>query len=204
MPKYDQVKVQEEDGSALTGALTSNIRQLGQGTDLMKAIQKALSPTRKADQRARRLSQEKKQKEAQWRQYGREMKETYERELRKFNQDLLRIDAELEDVLQTGHQSAETVKHLATHGLSAQQVDVSMEDTAASSGWETLLAGPGDSPELCDQFLREALQAAASAAPALVASDLGRTLSPQDGIHRKCVPWLVLPPLHALQLGEVC
>ena len=171
MPKYDQVTVQEEDGSALTGTLTSNIRQLGQGTDLMKAIQKALSATRKADQRARRLSQEKKQKEAQWRQYGREMKETYERELRKFNQDVLRIDAELEDALQTGHQAAETVKHLATHGLSAQQVDVSMEDSAVSSGWETLLAGSGDSPEMCDQFLRDALQAAASAVPALTASD---------------------------------
>ena len=171
MPKYDQVQVQEDDGAVLRDALSSNVRQIGQGTDLMKAIQKALSATRKADQRARRLTQEKKQKEAQWRQYGREMKESYERESRKYHQDILRLDAELEDVLQNGHEAAETVKKLAAHGLSAQQTDAPMEDMSHGAGWEALLASSQEPPELDDNFLREALQAANRAAPSSAYSD---------------------------------
>ena len=131
------------------------------------ALQKALTGARKADQKVRKLTQDKATKEAQWRQYGKDMKETYEREHRKFLKDLERIDDDLENVLAQGHDAAELVKRLATHGLTALQRPAPMEeDHSTSTCWEELLSRPAASPEMDDGFLREALQAASQATAA--------------------------------------
>ena len=102
MPRYDQVQLQDDASRAqpAPSALgTSGPTASADSGDLMRAIQKALTATRKADQKMRKIGQDRDQKERQWRQFAAEMKATYEKEHRKYRADLQRLDQDLEVVL---------------------------------------------------------------------------------------------------------
>ena len=167
--------------------------QAAVSSDLMKAIQKALTGARKADQKVRKLTQDKATKEAQWRQYGKDMKETCEREHRKFLKDLERIDDDLENVLAQGYDAAELVKRLATQGLTALQRPAPMEeDHSTSTCWEELLSRPAASPEMDDGFLRDIGIANLGSAASLT-SVFGSLASGQAAFHSarasaSCIP----------------
>ena len=198
MPRYDQVQLQDDASWAqpAPNALgTAGPPASADSGDLMRAIQKALTATRKVDQKMRKIGQDRDQKERQWRQFAAEMKATYEKEHRKYRADLQRLDQDLEMVLRQGQEAAETVKALASRGVHAVVEDaIPMED----SGWDSLIAGTENETEqgLEDGFLREALRAAeATRALALQPTQQKRVLGPASG---RQVP-VSLPQ----QLGQV-
>ena len=163
MPKYDQTWVDQDQKDADVTPSFQQPMQAGQSCDVMRAIQKSLSNARKADQRVRKLLQDKQLKEAQWKKFGKEMKDNNEKEFRKYTKDLEKIDDDMEHVLQQGQEATELVKKLATQGLAALQRPAPMEEDGRSSWDELLAAKVPCSPDVDDGFLREALKAAAQA-----------------------------------------
>ena len=155
MPKYDQMQLKPAAGAEPIPAPRGEEPDSG---DLMRAIQKALTASRKADQRLRKLSSEREQKEKQWERYGAEMKAAYEKEFKKFRADMTRIDQDLDSTMRQGQEAAGLVKQLASGGLRPPAPALVVED----SGWAALIANTAADAEMeePDGFLREALQAA--------------------------------------------
>ena len=142
IPSYDQTQLKDNHPPAsVMPGISSR-----EDPELMKAIQKALTTTRKADQKIQKVLQSKAQKEAQWKQYGYEMKQAYDREHKKYQQDLTRLDADLEAAMQQGSEAAELVKQLATHGTAILPAPAPTASTPAGSSWEDLIAAGQGSP----------------------------------------------------------
>ena len=138
MPRYDRTQVKKEDHAT--------------ASDLMRAIQKALSVSSRADQKIKKLAQAKAQKDAQWKQFGVEMKQAYDNEHRKYVADKNKIEQDLESTMEQGN-----VKTLASRGLEAAQSGVTPTPPPAS-GWEELIAGGQDMRmEIEDGLLRDAV-----------------------------------------------
>ena len=169
--KYDQMQLKPAAGAEPIPAPCGEEPDSG---DLMRAIQKALTASRKADQRLRKLSSERDQKEKQWERYGAEMKAAYEKEFKKFRADMTRIDQDLDSTMRQGQEAAGLVKQLASGGLRPPAPAPAVED----SGWAALIANTAADAEMeePDGFLRKALQARASTLAQGASSQHTRTL----------------------------
>ncbi|CAE7837824.1 unnamed protein product [Symbiodinium sp. CCMP2592] len=128
----------------------------GQPVSVMQAVQKALSATRKADQRIRRLQEEKEKKDKCWKLWKENAKREYAKQKRLYEEDLARIDRELHETADTGAAAAARVQELVLRGQEALQPAV--EEVAADGEWEQLMqAEPTEEPQ---GYFREALRAA--------------------------------------------
>ncbi|CAE7364293.1 unnamed protein product [Symbiodinium sp. CCMP2592] len=146
-PSYDQVEL---PSTAAPTIPTENI----EGYNVMREVQKAVSIAKKADNKVRRLREEKTTKEAQWKLFAKKAKEDYVAELTRYESALQRIDQEIQDSTTVGQDAARSVQAIVNGERPAAAVPMeNVEDP-----WDTLLS----TTEVPAQagFLQDALAAA--------------------------------------------
>ncbi|CAE7372548.1 unnamed protein product [Symbiodinium sp. CCMP2456] len=126
---------------------------------VMNAVQRALTSTRKADVRIRKLREERDKKDDCWRQFVQKSKKEFATQRRLYEEDLTRIDRELESAADQGEQAAQRVKDLVLYGADALAPAPPPQEEPADMEWEQLVATEDRSDESTG-FYREALRAA--------------------------------------------
>ncbi|CAE7492080.1 unnamed protein product [Symbiodinium sp. KB8] len=156
--RYDLIQVSEststptEPPQAPTGS--------GKG-DLMREVQRSLTAARKADNKVRKLAEEKKTRATQWELWAQEAKVKFRRQRKQYEDDIQKIDEAIVATTAEGESAAQLVQDLVAHGLAAKQQRQPMEDDSA---WDALMAEEETHPE--SGFLKDALLAARRATSA--------------------------------------
>eukprot|EP00439_Symbiodinium_sp_Y106_P019167 s2956_g2.t1 len=153
--RYDQVQLKDdtpakETRQELTAASERPVA-------LMQAVQRALTASRKADARMRRLKEEKSKRERQWQQWAEEAKASFFQQKKEFESDIQKLEADMAETAVTGRTAADKVSELVLHGLPQEPVP-----TAAPAGddsWDRLIADEPDQGDHGPGFYQEALAA---------------------------------------------
>ena len=147
-PKYCEMKVTNKDHAAKeadapnhTAATAMEIGDPKQ--DFLKAMQRALNANRKLEGRARKLAEEKARKEQMWEEYETKLKASYLEQLQVFQDDMRKLDGEMEQVRLQREEAMQTVTSLAESGEAPArlQEDPPRAITAEQEdSWQKLLA----------------------------------------------------------------
>ncbi|OLQ08065.1 hypothetical protein AK812_SmicGene8458 [Symbiodinium microadriaticum] len=110
-----------------------------QETSVMVAVQKALTATRKADVRMRKLREEREHKQQAWQEFLDTKRKELATQKKNFDADLLRIDKDMESTAESGSMAATRVQELVLKGAVALQQPV---EAVSSTGeeWDALIA----------------------------------------------------------------
>ena len=149
--KYDQIAVPGRNSSQPHQAVPEESYE---GYGAMREVQKALTSARKADNRIRKLREDRAHKEQQWKLYQQKKKEEFLQEERRYKADQQRIEEDIMAQMKLGEESARLVQTLVTHGCAARTEPL----VEAEGAWEAMLKGPEDPP--ATNFLKDALTAA--------------------------------------------
>ena len=120
---------------------------------MMQAVQKALTQTRKADARIRRLQEERVRKDKCWEAFKLKQKKEFAEQKKMYEDDLAKIDKDLEDTATYGGQAATRVQELILKGTAA--LAPAPRDEAVDMEWEQLVSAP---EEMEAGFYSEALR----------------------------------------------
>ncbi|OLP97549.1 hypothetical protein AK812_SmicGene20101, partial [Symbiodinium microadriaticum] len=152
-PQYDSIVLPTSKDKKIS---REEVRVDSRDSLLRREVQKALSQARKADNRVRKLRDEKDTREAQWAQYVKESREAYLKEKARYEGHLQRIDDEIKGTMETGKEASAQVQSLILNGPPAGSDAVRpMEEEDTS--WDALI---GAEPQLEPGFLRDAVLAA--------------------------------------------
>ena len=161
--RYDQLEV-DAGGTSRTGSsgALAPWRVAGSRPEaatthaesMMQAVQKALTQTRKADARIRRLQEERVRKDKCWEAFKIKQKKEFAEQKKLYEDDLARIDKDLEDTATYGGQAATRVQELILKGTAA--LAPAPRDEAVDMEWEQLVSAP---EEVEAGFYSEALRA---------------------------------------------
>eukprot|EP00439_Symbiodinium_sp_Y106_P055375 s474_g7.t1 len=151
-PQYDQIRLPEPSQKTWQ---SEDSEEPSTGSELRREIQKALSNARKSDLKVRRLREERRVKEEQWRIFQKEAKEEFLKERKRFETALQRIEGEITTATKSGQEASLLVQNLAINGIGAKPGPV--EDTKTEA-WESLIAD--EEAHMEPGFLRDALLAA--------------------------------------------
>ncbi|CAE7876417.1 unnamed protein product [Symbiodinium microadriaticum] len=108
-------------------------------TSVMVAVQKALTATRKADVKMRKLKEEKEFKKQAWQDFLDTKRKELATQKKNFDADLLRIDKDMEATAETGSQAASRVQELVLRGAVALQQPTEEEEPPGAE-WDELIA----------------------------------------------------------------
>ncbi|CAE6952212.1 hypothetical protein AK812_SmicGene15638 [Symbiodinium microadriaticum] len=110
-----------------------------QETSVMVAVQKALTATRKADVRMRKLREEREHKQQAWQEFLDTKRKELAMQKKNFDADLLRIDKDMDATAESGSLAATRVQELVLKGAVALQQPV---EAVSSTGeeWDALIA----------------------------------------------------------------
>ena len=84
--------------------------------DTFPGLQKALTSTHRADVRMRKLKEEKERRARQWDSWAAEHKAKFMRQRKLYEQDVARIEKELQEPAEQGRMAAAQVHALVVHG----------------------------------------------------------------------------------------
>ena len=162
-PRYDQIQLKEESAGP-RGVATEMTPASERPVALMQAVQRALTASRKADARMRRLREEKTRRERQWQQWAEEAKASYHQQKKAFESDIQKLEGDMEETAATGRAAADKVTQLVVHGLPSEPtvMEVPMEDAS----WDALVAEDPEHGESGAGFYQEALAASSLLRPA--------------------------------------
>ncbi|OLP77924.1 hypothetical protein AK812_SmicGene41963 [Symbiodinium microadriaticum] len=128
------------------------------GDTVMNAVQRALTATRKADVKIRKLHEERERKDECWQQFVKDAKKAYAQQKRLYEEDLARIAKDLESTAEQGGQWANRIKQLILHGAEALAPVASAADGPQDMEWEQLVASE-ETTDGATGFYKEALHA---------------------------------------------
>ena len=135
--------------------------------DTFPGLQKALTSTHRADVKLRKLREEKERRALQWDAWAADQKTKFMRQRKMYEQDVARIEKELQETVEHGRMAAAQVHALVVHGAAPMAVE---ERQDYGPAWEALwnqVAAPAADP-VCQPggFLQEALEAVRTRGPA--------------------------------------
>jgi len=165
-PRYDQ------DAGPKNAGRQAPWREPAPPTDpdsVMNAVQRALTSTRKADIRIRKLREERDKKDEFWKRFVQNSRKEFAAQKRLYEDDLARLDRELENTADLGGQAAQRVKDLVMYGVEALLPPKPAPDETVDMEWDQLVAS--DKGEDEEGFYREALLAAKQMSPSPAPSD---------------------------------
>ena len=141
-----------EDGGLLEAA-DADMEPSHQG--FLRALQKALNNSRKLEAKSRKMQIEKQKKIGLWREFESRLKATYFEQMKVFQEDMKRLDQEIENALKQKKDALQQVTDLAERG-DVQVPEASAPATGASleeeQSWQQLLQqkpeclSPGSDP----------------------------------------------------------
>ena len=108
----------------------------------MGAVQTALSTTRQADVRIRKLQEEKAAKDAAWQAYVAKMQRNFAKQKKEYNSDLVRIEKSLEETMAAGGAAAARVQELVLRG--AEALEPAAIEPPQDMEWDAIVAGSGE------------------------------------------------------------
>ena len=155
--RYDQIELKPEPTGPKGGLMEALTPASEKPVALMQAIQKALTSSRKADARMRRLKEEKERREKQWQQWASEHKAAYFRQLKEFEADVARVTEEMNAAAVAGRTAADKITQLVAHGLPTEEAGPSGE--AEDNSWEQFLGHDHDMEPQEGGYYQEALAA---------------------------------------------
>ena len=173
-PHYDQVTVPGYKGA---GKHAYNDEEETPDFQLRREVQKALSAARKADQKVRKLREERQLREAQWTQFQKEARAAFLAEKTRFQGAMERLEQDIQQTTAQGREASALIQTLVARGPAA--LPARQPDPAEDEGWEELTKE--EEPALEAGFLRDAMLAARHVpvpAGAPVPSD-GRMVPPE-------------------------
>ncbi|CAE7940187.1 unnamed protein product, partial [Symbiodinium sp. KB8] len=112
-PQYDSIVLPTNKDKKIS---REEVRVDSRDSLLRREVQKALSQARKADNRVRKLRDEKDTREAQWAQYVKESREAYLKEKARYEGHLQRIDDEIKGTMEAGKEASAQVQSLILNG----------------------------------------------------------------------------------------
>ena len=120
-PKYNEMKINAKeqhgkDGDNPAAAQPAVTEPGDPKQDFLKAMQKALNANRKLETRARKLAEDKARKEQLWAEYEAKLKASYLEQLQVFQDDMKKLDGEMEQVQAQREEALQNVTSLAEHG----------------------------------------------------------------------------------------
>eukprot|EP00439_Symbiodinium_sp_Y106_P068250 s9_g11.t1 len=186
--RYDSVKVPQAQASAGTSVSVDEVPGTGEG-QLHREVQRALTSAKKADMKLRKLQEEKQRRGAQWEAYSKSLKQKYITQRKEYEQDLARIQADMEDALAAGKEASTEVRSLIENGLPRA---APMDETP--TGWEELLAQSDDTQ--VSGFLKDAMAMAQAGrrVPAVEATSSSALMSREAAARLLAATMLGVPP----------
>ncbi|CAE7258117.1 unnamed protein product [Symbiodinium sp. CCMP2592] len=144
-PRYDQVRLDGKNQPEQAWKEQYPWRQPSQpakgleAMTAMQAVQRALTATRKADQKIRKLQEDKERRQLQWDQFAKEQAANFVKQKRQFADDMTRLDTELLQAAEAGNAAAERVKAIVLHGHVEPKP---MEGQESEEEWDKLIKTP--------------------------------------------------------------
>ena len=180
-PTYQQTKVTEDSSAP---AVEEDVDQAGsdvaQTSHFTRDLQRVLTQCRKAEQRLRRLQDQRSTKDKQWQQYQRELKAAFLEQKKQYTRDSAVLDRDLEQALHACNQAVAAVQDMAS-GRAASSAPMQVVHTQAEEDAWDQLVGPSASPDMHvsqDAVLAQALQAAHALAHNVQEASLPATRQP--------------------------
>ena len=162
---YDQVKVDGQHAQG-TEVSTANDQQWnGQGDhSMIRDLQTCPNQARKAENKVKRLGQERGQRAAQWASYEQEVRAAFLKERRRFQGDIEGIAKEMQQAAEAQEQARAKVR-LAAQGSASLERPTSEEPAwDGADPWLELTADADEDPPAEDAALQEVLARAFSGA----------------------------------------
>ena len=140
-PRYDQVQVEDKVGIAPDGAhpWQATTQAAARTSTATQAVQRELTAARKADARLRRLASERELRARQWEQFKVNQKKNFIRQKRQFQEDIEKLDGELQLTAEQGQAAAERMKLIVLQGVEAVKVPEAAPD-ADDMEWEQMIS----------------------------------------------------------------
>ena len=154
--RYDQVELKEEP-AALRPGLGDLTAASEKPVALMQAIQRALTASRRADTRMRKLREEKDKRDKQWQQWATDHKTAYFAQLKEYESDISRLTEEMNSTATTGKAAADQITQLVAHGLPEEEQ--APRGAAADASWEQFLLKDQEMEASDGCYFQEALAA---------------------------------------------
>ena len=147
-PTYQQTKVTEDSSAP---AVEEDVDQAGsdvaQTSHFTRDLQRVLTQCRKAEQRLRRLQDQRSTKDKQWQQYQRELKAAFLEQKKQYTRDSAVLDRDLEQALHACNQAVAAVQDMAS-GRAASSAPMQVVHTQAEEDAWDQLVGPSASPDM--------------------------------------------------------
>ena len=119
-------------------------------------VQRSLTVAKKADVRIRRLQEERVRRTTQWELFMKKTKSDFMEQQKQFQQDLQRIQSDIDAATTTGREASEVVKQLVLYGAPQTEAD----DSGQAAAWDELMKDEDEEHAAAPGFFQDALQAA--------------------------------------------
>ena len=176
---------QGSNGQAAARPWNSGAQDTSQGTTSTQAVQRELTSARKADARLRRLTSERDLRARQWEQFKLDQKKNFVKQKRQFQEDIERLDAEMQMTAEQGRAAAERMKLIVLHGVEAARAPEPAPE-ADEMEWEQMVAEETAATAPAS-FLQEAF---------MTAQAIARPPGVPDGIPLRPAPGLSPAPAY--------